>query len=66
MADADDSAVRKLKELTSQLDRATATGKVVAKEVASARQKAATATKLIQAIRGKKARKRAGKKRRLK
>jgi hypothetical protein len=63
MADPDESAVKKLKDLTSQLDKATAAGKAAVKEVVTARQKAAKATKLIQAARGKKARKRAGKKR---
>jgi hypothetical protein len=63
VADAEDSAVKKLKELTSQLDKATADGKAVVKEVASARRKAATATKLIKTARRKQARTRAGKKR---
>jgi hypothetical protein len=63
MADSDDTAVKKLKGLTSQLDKATAAGKAAVKEVARARQKAARATKLIQAARRKQARKPASKQR---
>jgi hypothetical protein len=58
-----DDPVKKLKALTSQLDKARAAGKATVKEIAGARQKAATATKLIKTARRKQARARAGKKR---
>jgi hypothetical protein len=64
VADPDDPAVKKLKELTSQLDKARAAGKVAVKEVTSARKKAASATKLVKtAVRRQQAPKRASKKR---
>jgi hypothetical protein len=63
VADPVDPAVKKLKDLTSQLDKATAAGKDAVKAVASARKKAVTATKLIKTARRRQARKGAGKKR---
>jgi hypothetical protein len=63
MAAPDDAAVKKLKDLTAQLDKARTAGKAAVKEVASARQKAATATRLIRTARREKTRKHVGKKR---
>jgi len=63
MSSPDDAAVKKLKDLTSQLDKATAAGKEAVKTVASARAKAATAMKVIKTTRRQQARKRARKKR---